>query len=410
MPRDGCALRLRPRRCCAAVPKRVSVRERRAAVARPGSTTDRARGRARRRWPRSSAAPPRAHEVRRARAAAPDRGQRRSGPVLAAVAIARASTRARARCARPVRSRPRRAAQRTAISARLPRDARCSRRSATQPYVVVGPWFFEQPTPGYWGRRLARWRKGAQPAAGDVRAAPSRCCSRPARARRDRLPDFDMPGTRTTHFLGKPAMLADGTRATRPRGRRARPAAARSARTGHRVRVDVSDPLDPRDIPAWRRCMTRWRRCTSVRSSELPRDARGPARGFGAGHRARVRRSSAGAASPPSTLAPRCGSCSSTRATSAPTSSARGSSTRRCAPGCRTRRTVRGPLRRARAARALGARRGDPPDPAARQRRISTSARCAGISCRRCARARSCGASCATGRRTSRTSTATRSR
>ncbi|HYM54326.1 MAG TPA: hypothetical protein VES97_03110, partial [Solirubrobacteraceae bacterium] len=115
------------------------------------------------------------------------------------------------------------------------------------PYVVAGAWFFEQPSADYWGRRLARWLKGAQ----GIRPVPARGSFDLLRALLERgecvLLYFDMPGRRETSFLGRPAMLADGS---------ARLAAETDAlivplrmrRVGHRVVQDVGAPLDPREL------------------------------------------------------------------------------------------------------------------------------------------------------------------
>lgn len=113
-------------------------------------------------------------------------------------------------------------------------------------YAIYGPWFFEQPSQDHWGRRLARWRKGI-----GARLVPSRGSFPVVQAllaRGERvLVFFDMPGHRRTRFLGKPAMLADGS---------ARLAIAsdalilpvRARRTGPRVWLDVAAPLDPREL------------------------------------------------------------------------------------------------------------------------------------------------------------------
>ena len=114
------------------------------------------------------------------------------------------------------------------------------------PYAVAGPWFFEKPSPDYWGRRIARWWRGS--------------CTRLIRSNgsfpilRALLEHgelvflfFDMPGRHKTRFLGKPATLADGS------ARLAVQADAlvlplRARRAGHRIWVDVAAPIDPRDF------------------------------------------------------------------------------------------------------------------------------------------------------------------
>lgn len=112
-------------------------------------------------------------------------------------------------------------------------------------YSVVGAWFMETPSHDHWGRRLARWRKGA------------RGCPVPARGsfpilaallRQGELVYllYDMPGARATSFLGKTAMLADGTaRLAAETGALVVPLRAR--RVGSRAWVQVAPALDPRE-------------------------------------------------------------------------------------------------------------------------------------------------------------------
>jgi lauroyl/myristoyl acyltransferase len=115
-----------------------------------------------------------------------------------------------------------------------------------RPYAVAGPWFFEKPSPDYWGRRVARWRRGSC-----TRLILSKGSFSTVRALLERselvLVYFDLPGPHQTLFLGKPAMLADGS------ARLALQADAlilplRARRVGHRAWVDVAEPLDPRDF------------------------------------------------------------------------------------------------------------------------------------------------------------------
>ncbi len=119
--------------------------------------------------------------------------------------------------------------------------------TGTAPYTVAGPWFFERPTHDAWGRRLAHWQK--------------RCYSRMILStgsfpilsalleRGDMvLLFFDLPGRHATRFLGKTAMLADGTaRLAFESDAPVLPVRARFE--NHRVQVDVGEPLDPRDFP-----------------------------------------------------------------------------------------------------------------------------------------------------------------
>ena len=113
-------------------------------------------------------------------------------------------------------------------------------------YLVPGPWFFESPTPNYWGRRLARWHKGTH-----SRLVPAQGSFRVIQALLERgervLLFFDMPGARETRFLGKPVMLADGTAQLARRGD-ALVVPLRARRDGDRVWVDAAAPLDPREF------------------------------------------------------------------------------------------------------------------------------------------------------------------
>jgi len=116
-------------------------------------------------------------------------------------------------------------------------------------FSVSGPWVFETPCAGYWGRRVARRRAEA-------------------RARRERLivsvgsfellralleegelvsVYFSVPGGRSTRFLGKPVMLATGTsRLAVETGALVVPLRVRRER--HRLWLDVGEALDPRDF------------------------------------------------------------------------------------------------------------------------------------------------------------------
>lgn len=110
-------------------------------------------------------------------------------------------------------------------------------------YLVPGPWFFDEPSHDLWGRRLARWRNGT--ASRPVRATGS------FRVIQALLENggavflfFDVPGPRQTRFLGKPAMLAEGTALLSARtGALILPVRAR--RDGHRVLVEAGRALDP---------------------------------------------------------------------------------------------------------------------------------------------------------------------
>lgn len=113
-------------------------------------------------------------------------------------------------------------------------------------YLVPGEWYFEEPSHDLWGRRLARWRNGMR--------------SRPVRARgsfrivqallEQRAPVFlffDLPGPRQTSFLGKPAMMAQGTAQLAARtGALVLPVQAR--RVGAEVSVRAAPALDAAEL------------------------------------------------------------------------------------------------------------------------------------------------------------------
>jgi acyl carrier protein len=112
-------------------------------------------------------------------------------------------------------------------------------------YLVPGEWFFQEPSPDLWGRRLARWRNGMRsrpvPATGSFRLIEALLGRGEAV-----FVFFDLPGPRQTRFLGKPAMLAEGTAQLSLRtGAPVLPVRAR--REGHEVWVEATAPLDPTD-------------------------------------------------------------------------------------------------------------------------------------------------------------------
>jgi benzoate-CoA ligase family protein len=113
-------------------------------------------------------------------------------------------------------------------------------------YIVPGAWFFKQPKPGYWGRRLARWHKGMP-----ARPLPAKGSFRTIQALLERgesvFVAYDMPGPHETHFLGKRVMLAEGTAQLAVRAD-AIVLPVRTRRAGHRVWVDAAKPLDPRGL------------------------------------------------------------------------------------------------------------------------------------------------------------------
>jgi lauroyl/myristoyl acyltransferase len=112
-------------------------------------------------------------------------------------------------------------------------------------YSVVGAWFLEPPSRDYWGRRLARWRKGALGRPVSARGSFPILAALLARGKLLYL-FYDMPGSRETHFLGKTAMLADGT-ARLASESDALVVPLRARRIGARVWLQVAPPLDPRE-------------------------------------------------------------------------------------------------------------------------------------------------------------------
>lgn len=115
--------------------------------------------------------------------------------------------------------------------------------------AVSAPWFFEKPSHDYWGRRLARWWQGI--CARDERLLHSVGCFPVAKSLLEAgevvLVYFDMPGTTTTTFLGKPVMLSSGS-AQLAFQTDALILPLRARREGARVFTDVREPLDPRDF------------------------------------------------------------------------------------------------------------------------------------------------------------------
>jgi benzoate-CoA ligase family protein len=113
-------------------------------------------------------------------------------------------------------------------------------------YIAPGPWFFQAPSADYWGRRLARWRKGMK-----SRPVPAKGSFRIIQVLLERGESvflfFDMPGPRHTHFLGKPAEMAEGSAQLALRAD-ALVLPVRARRAGHRVWVDAAAPLDPREF------------------------------------------------------------------------------------------------------------------------------------------------------------------
>ncbi len=113
-------------------------------------------------------------------------------------------------------------------------------------FLVPGEWYFEEPSHDLWGRRLVRWRNGMRSRA--VRARGSfRIVQALLEAGEPVFLFFDLPGPRQTPFLGKPAMMAEGTAQLAMRtGALVLPVRAR--RAGHEVWVQAAPALDPRTI------------------------------------------------------------------------------------------------------------------------------------------------------------------
>jgi len=113
-------------------------------------------------------------------------------------------------------------------------------------YLVPGAWFFEKPSADPWGRRLARWRKGMK-----SRVVPADGSYPVIQELLERMNPvfifFDMPGPRETLFLGKPAMLAEGT-AQLAMATDSLVVPLRARRVEHDVWVDAEMPLDPREF------------------------------------------------------------------------------------------------------------------------------------------------------------------
>jgi len=116
-------------------------------------------------------------------------------------------------------------------------------------WSVTGPWWFEDPTPDVWGRRVARWQIGLRkrtqyhiPTEGAYDSLLTLLKHRQVVSLY-----FDMPGSRPTSFFGKRVSLASGTsRLASESDALVVPVRPRRAR--HRMWVDVLPPLDPRDF------------------------------------------------------------------------------------------------------------------------------------------------------------------
>ena len=116
-------------------------------------------------------------------------------------------------------------------------------------YTVGGPWCFEQPIPGYWGRRVVRRLQGVSMHGGRLVHSVGSFPVLHTLLREGELVllQFDVPGSHRTDFLGKPVMLTNGS-ARLAFGADAPILPLRPRREGHRVWMDVQPPLDPRDF------------------------------------------------------------------------------------------------------------------------------------------------------------------
>jgi lauroyl/myristoyl acyltransferase len=120
-------------------------------------------------------------------------------------------------------------------------------RIGLSPIVVSGPWFFEDPPPNVWGRRLAHWARGA--ATAGVRLVPAPGSFDVVRALLEIGEPvgilFDMPGSMRTPFLGKEVELASGTSQLAHQSE-ALVLPMRARREGTRLWSDILEPLDAR--------------------------------------------------------------------------------------------------------------------------------------------------------------------
>jgi lauroyl/myristoyl acyltransferase len=113
-------------------------------------------------------------------------------------------------------------------------------------FCVAAPWFFEQPSQDYWGRRVARWWRVAQTRREHVLVSKGSFPVLRALLAQGELVWllFDMPGSRKTQFLDKSVMLSSGSaKLANESGALILPLRAR--REGHRTWVDVAPALDP---------------------------------------------------------------------------------------------------------------------------------------------------------------------
>ena len=113
-------------------------------------------------------------------------------------------------------------------------------------FSTIGGWMLEPRLPGYWGRYVA-WRLDALRANG-ARAVPAAGSFPVLSALLQQgevvLIQLDVPGRQETRFLGKPVMMRTGTaKLAAHSGALVVPVLTR--RDGHRIWLDVGEPLDP---------------------------------------------------------------------------------------------------------------------------------------------------------------------
>ncbi|HEY7836863.1 MAG TPA: hypothetical protein VIB59_05315 [Solirubrobacteraceae bacterium] len=112
-------------------------------------------------------------------------------------------------------------------------------------FLVMGNWYYEEPSHDVWGRRTARWRIGL-PALPVVRPRGSYgVLAELLRLGLTATVYFDLPGGHETRFLGKPVMLVDGT-ARLACETDALVLPQRISRHGTVSRIEYFEALDPR--------------------------------------------------------------------------------------------------------------------------------------------------------------------
>jgi lauroyl/myristoyl acyltransferase len=116
-----------------------------------------------------------------------------------------------------------------------------------EPVIVAGDWWFAAPQSGYWGRRLARWRRGL-PNLPLVRAKGTfHLLTSLLERGAVTMVYYDLPGRHETRFLGKPVEIVDGT-ARLALAADALVLPVRSRRDASRLLLEAREPLDPRQL------------------------------------------------------------------------------------------------------------------------------------------------------------------